>query len=139
MTKAKELFARRQRRTRIRLRKFAEARPRLSVFRSSKQIYAQVIDDDTGRTLAHASSLDKDLKPALKTGSDLSAATAAAEAVANAIISSWTDRRRNPLRPLSAAVAPRIDGNNTNGLPCCSRRLYSSVWSPRRHRITPDA
>jgi large subunit ribosomal protein L18 len=37
------------------------ARPRLSVFRSSKHIYVQAIDDDTGRTLAAASSLDKEL------------------------------------------------------------------------------
>ncbi len=39
-----------------------QERPRLSVFRSDKQIYAQVIDDSTGRTLAEASSLDESLK-----------------------------------------------------------------------------
>lgn len=38
--------------------------PRLSVFRSNKQIYAQIIDDNTGRTLAHASSLDKEIASA---------------------------------------------------------------------------
>ena len=38
------------------------AKPRLNVFRSNKQIYAQVIDDTTGKTLCSASSLDKDLK-----------------------------------------------------------------------------
>ena len=49
-------------------------RPRLSVFRSSKQIYAQVIDDVRGHTLAAASTLDQDLKGKLKTGADIDAA-----------------------------------------------------------------
>jgi large subunit ribosomal protein L18 len=49
-------------------------RPRLSVFRSSKNIYAQVIDDAKGVTLCAASSLDKDLKAKLKTGADKAAA-----------------------------------------------------------------
>ena len=48
----------RAQRTRIRLRKLANGRPRLSVFRSSKNIYAQVIDDERGVTLAAASSLE---------------------------------------------------------------------------------
>ena len=50
----------RAQRTRIRLRKLANGRPRLSVFRSSKNIYAQVIDDERGVTLAAASSLESD-------------------------------------------------------------------------------
>ena len=41
-------------------------RPRLSVFRSARHIYAQVIDDSTGQTLAHASTLSKDLKGTLE-------------------------------------------------------------------------
>jgi large subunit ribosomal protein L18 len=49
---------RRIRRTRTRLRSLAGGRPRLSVFRSAKNIYAQVIDDAGGVTLAHASSLE---------------------------------------------------------------------------------
>jgi large subunit ribosomal protein L18 len=49
---------RRAQRTRIRLRKLANGRPRLSVFRSSKNIYAQIIDDERGVTLAAASSLE---------------------------------------------------------------------------------
>jgi large subunit ribosomal protein L18 len=48
--------------------------PRLSVFRSSKHIYVQLIDDAQGRTLAAASSLDKDLRAKLKTGADVGAA-----------------------------------------------------------------
>ena len=49
---------RRAQRTRTRLRKLANGRPRLSVFRSSKNIYAQIIDDERGVTLAAASSLE---------------------------------------------------------------------------------
>jgi large subunit ribosomal protein L18 len=49
-------------------------RPRLSVFRSSKQIYAQVIDDEHGRTVAAASSLEKAMRERLKTGATVEAA-----------------------------------------------------------------
>ena len=49
---------RRARRTRTRLKALAGGRPRLSVFRSAKNIYAQIIDDAGGVTLAHASSLE---------------------------------------------------------------------------------
>ena len=49
-------------------------RPRLSVFRSSQQIYAQVIDDSKGVTLAAASSLEKEMREALKTGANVEAA-----------------------------------------------------------------
>ena len=62
MSKTNALFARRQRRTRYALRQAANGRPRLSVFRSGKHIYAQVIDDAEGRTIASASTLDKDLR-----------------------------------------------------------------------------
>ena len=57
-------------------------RPRLSVFRSSKHIYAQVIDDAQGRTLAAASTLDKELREAGKTGADTVAASAVGELIA---------------------------------------------------------
>jgi large subunit ribosomal protein L18 len=67
-------FDRRKRRVRSALRAKSRARPRLSVFRSSKHIYAQLIDDALGRTLAAASSLEKDLKVRLKTGADRAAA-----------------------------------------------------------------
>ena len=60
----------------------ANGRPRLSVFRSSKQIYAQVIDDAHGVTLAAASTLDASLKGALKTGADKDAAIAVGKLVA---------------------------------------------------------
>ncbi len=67
-------FARRKTRVRRSIKGSSKGRPRLSVFRSSKQIYAQVIDDAKGATVASASSLDKELASALKTGADLAAA-----------------------------------------------------------------
>jgi large subunit ribosomal protein L18 len=76
MEKSDKLFARRQRRTRRRIRLTAPGRPRLSVFRSAKHIYAQVIDDGQGATLAAASTLDKSLR-ADRTKGDAKAAAAA--------------------------------------------------------------
>jgi large subunit ribosomal protein L18 len=74
MVKAAERFLRRRRRNRAALRKRNHGRPRLSVFRSGKHIYAQVIDDARGRTLAAASTLEKDLRGDGKTGADQAAA-----------------------------------------------------------------
>ena len=56
------LFDRRRRRVRTALRARAAGKPRLSVHRSGKHIYAQVIDDAAGKTIVAASTLDKDLK-----------------------------------------------------------------------------
>jgi len=82
----KALFARRQRRTRHALRQAAGGRPRLSVFRSGKHIYAQVIDDLKGLTLAAASSLDEGLRAKLKTGADKDAATEVGKLIAERAI-----------------------------------------------------
>jgi large subunit ribosomal protein L18 len=76
---------RRAQRTRIRLRKLANGRPRLSVFRSSKNIYAQVIDDERGVTLAAASSLEGE-KTAKAKGSDKDAAAKVGALVAQRAI-----------------------------------------------------
>src|SRR6201981_815931 len=57
-------------------------RARLSVFRSSKHIYAQVIDDANGRTVASASSLEKDMRESLKTGANIEAAKAVGKRLA---------------------------------------------------------
>jgi large subunit ribosomal protein L18 len=64
------------------VRRRAGGRPRLSVFRSNKNIYAQVIDDAKGITLAAASSLEKDVRGALKSGADKAAAEAVGKLVA---------------------------------------------------------
>ena len=82
MLKTKELFLKRARRNRQAIRKRGEAKLRLSVFRSSKNIYAQLIDDQKGSTLVAASSLDKDLKAVIKSGNDKSAAEAVGKLVA---------------------------------------------------------
>lgn len=82
MADNKGLQERRRARLRFQLRKKAGGRPRLSVFRSGKHIYAQVIDDAEGRTLAAASSLDKGLREALRTGADKGAASAVGKLVA---------------------------------------------------------
>jgi large subunit ribosomal protein L18 len=81
MSKPKELFARRQGRTRHAIGKKSD-RVRLSVFRSSQHIYAQVIDDVRGVTIAAASTLEKDLRGGLKTGADIEAAKAVGKAIA---------------------------------------------------------
>ena len=65
---------RRTNRVRRSIRNAANGRLRLSVFRSSKHIYAQVIDDTHGRTVAAASSIEKDMRGKLKTGADTAAA-----------------------------------------------------------------
>lgn len=62
MDKQAKIFERRARRNRHRLGQVSTGRPRLSVFRSNKNIYAQIIDDSKGVTLASASTLDKSLK-----------------------------------------------------------------------------
>ena len=83
MARKIDALDRRKARVRRALRAAANGRPRLSVFRSSKQIYVQVIDDAEGRTLAAASSIDKDLRASLKTGADVVAAAAVGKLVAD--------------------------------------------------------
>ena len=82
MSAVKSLADRRRSRLRFQLRRKSGGRPRLSVFRSGKHIYAQIIDDAVGRTVAAASSLDRDLREALKTGADKDAAAAVGKLVA---------------------------------------------------------
>ena len=77
-----DLRERRRVRLRFQLRRKAGGRPRLSVFRSGKNIYAQVIDDVAGCTVAAASSLDPDLREQLKSGADSDAAAAVGKLVA---------------------------------------------------------
>ncbi len=76
------LSDRRRQRLRYQLRQKSGGRPRLSVFRSGKHIYAQIIDDAAGKTVAAASTLDKDLKASLKTGADKDAASAVGKLIA---------------------------------------------------------
>ncbi|MFQ5562383.1 MAG: 50S ribosomal protein L18 [Parvularculaceae bacterium] len=79
---AKKKMQNRARRTRGKLSRVAKGRPRLSIFRSSKNISAQVIDDSKGHTLASASSLDAALRETIAKGSNQEAAAAVGKALA---------------------------------------------------------
>ena len=81
-SRQKARLQRRRGRVRGALARAASGRPRLSVFRSSKHIYAQVIDDASGSTVAAASSLEEDLRSKLKTGADTAAAAEVGKLVA---------------------------------------------------------
>jgi large subunit ribosomal protein L18 len=82
MTKGLSLFEKRRRRNRTVLRARGAGRPRLTVHRSGKHIYAQVIDDAEGKTVAAASSLEKDVRG--KSGANTEAAAAVGKRVAEA-------------------------------------------------------
>jgi len=82
MAMKKTTTVRRKGRVRRRLKLVGADRPRLSVFRSSQHIYAQVIDDTRGHTVAAASSLEKDLRGSLKTGANKDAAAEVGRLVA---------------------------------------------------------
>lgn len=83
---SKESALKRAARVRRQVKKVAGERPRLSVHRSSKHIYVQLIDDANGHTIASASTLEKDLKGSLKTGADSAAAAAVGKLVAERAI-----------------------------------------------------
>jgi large subunit ribosomal protein L18 len=77
---------RRKARVRRAIRARAYDRPRLSVFRSSEQIYAQVIDDEKGVTIVAASSLEKTNRDSLKTGANMAAAREVGKQIAERAI-----------------------------------------------------
>ena len=81
-TKGLSLFAKRRLRNRTALRGRAAGRPRLSVHRSGKHIYAQVIDDAQGKTVAAASTLEKDVRGT--SGANIDAAVLVGKRVAEA-------------------------------------------------------
>ena len=81
-TKGMSLFEKRRRRNRTALRARSGGRPRLSIHRSGKHIYTQVIDDAEGRTVASASTLEKDVRG--QSGANVDAAKAVGQRVAEA-------------------------------------------------------
>ena len=82
MATRNELFDRRARRNRFSIRRQGGGRPRLSVFRSERHIYVQIIDDGKGETLTAASTVEKDLRSKFKSGAHLDAAGAVGKLVA---------------------------------------------------------
>ncbi|AFR26490.1 50S ribosomal protein L18 [Bartonella quintana] len=82
MVSSKDIIQRRALRVRRRIKMVSHDRPRLSVYRSNQNIYAQIIDDSRGCTLVSASTLEGDLKKSLKSGSDKQAAFAVGKLIA---------------------------------------------------------
>ena len=82
MAKFKTSTERRQARVRRAIKIGASGRPRLSVYRSSKHIYAQIIDDLKGGTVVAASSMEKPMREGGKTGANVDAAKAVGKLVA---------------------------------------------------------
>jgi large subunit ribosomal protein L18 len=90
---AMRIVGRERRKLRIRKKIGGTAQqPRLTVFRTAKHIYAQVIDDSTGRTLAHVSTLSKDLKGSLDDGNKTEAAKKVGTLVAKVCLSKKIQR-----------------------------------------------
>jgi large subunit ribosomal protein L18 len=82
MARDVQLEKRRRQRVRRAIRARAYGRPRLSVFRSSKQIYAQIIDDENGVTVVAASSIEKENRETLKSGANIDAAKVVGKLIA---------------------------------------------------------
>jgi large subunit ribosomal protein L18 len=86
MSKLRDRTARRTVSVRRKIRLAAHGRARLSVFRSSKHIYVQLIDDDKGQTLVAASTIEKSMRENGKTGADMEAAKAVGKLIAERAI-----------------------------------------------------
>ena len=82
MSRLSDRTARRTATVRRKVKFAARGRARLSVFRSSQHIYAQLIDDDKGVTLVSASSIEKSMRESAKTGANIDAAKAVGKLVA---------------------------------------------------------
>ncbi len=92
MVRSNKSADRRRARVRRAIAAQANGRPRLSVFRSSKQISAQIIDDEKGVTLVAASSLEKALREGLKTGANVEAAKRIGKEIAERAKKAGVDR-----------------------------------------------
>lgn len=88
MNTPKQLFEKRKARVRTALKAAANGKPRLSVFRSGKHIYAQIIDDTKGSTVASASTLDKDAREKIQKSSTIEAASFIGKLVAERAVKS---------------------------------------------------
>src|SRR5512140_691334 len=90
---AMQIVGRERRKLRIR-RKISGTpeKPRLTVFRSAKHIYAQVVDDDGGKTLAHASTLSRDVRTGIEEANKVDAAKKVGESIAKALLAKGIDK-----------------------------------------------
>jgi large subunit ribosomal protein L18 len=88
-----QIVGRERRKLRIR-RKISGSpeRPRLTVFRSSKHIYAQVVDDQAGSTIAHASTLTRDVRTTIEEATKSDAAKKVGAAIAKLLLSKGIDK-----------------------------------------------
>jgi large subunit ribosomal protein L18 len=89
---AMQIVGRERRKLRIRRKISGTAeRPRLSVFRSAKHIYAQVVDDASGKTLAHASTLTREVRSAVAEATKVDAAKSVGQAIAKMLLAKGID------------------------------------------------
>jgi len=90
---AMQIVGRQRRKLRIRQRIAGSAdRPRLSVFRSAKHIYAQAVDDVVGKTVAHASTLSRDVRTGIEEDSKLDAAKKVGKTIAKLLLDKGVDK-----------------------------------------------
>lgn len=119
---------RRRRRLRVRNRvKHDSVRPRMCVFRSLKHIYVQIIDDENGKTLASASTVDKEVKSGLAYGGNCQAAQAVGKAIAQRALAAGIrqvafDRREYRYHGRVAALA---DAARDAGLDLGAKRVQA--------------
>ena len=134
MARRETVNKRRARRVRHRLRGSAGGRPRLSVYRSNKHIYAQVIDDVRGVTLASASTLDRDVRAAGGSGGSVAAATKVGEVIAGRAKLAGTCRIRSWRISLSrpGQGACRCGARGRPFVLAGKAHHGSNVWRPRR-------
>ena len=89
---AMQIVGRERRKLRIRRKISGTAeRPRLSVFRSAKHIYAQVVDDVSGKTVAHASTLSRDVRDGIAESTKVDAAKSVGQAIAKVLLEKGID------------------------------------------------
>ena len=136
MSTPKELFEKRKGRVRSALKKAANGKMRLSVFRSGKHMYAQIIDDVKGVTVASASTLDKEVRENLKKTANIEAASFVGKVVAERAVKSGVsevvfDRggyiyhgRVKALADAARSAGLKFEGRIENGTTSCRSTSY---------------
>ena len=136
MSTPRELFEKRKGRVRSALKKAANGKMRLSVFRSNMHVYAQVIDDAKGVTVASASTLEKEVRDNIKKSSNVEAASFIGKLVAERAIKSGVsevvfDRggyiyhgRVKALADAARSAGLKFSGRIENGTTSCRTTSY---------------